>query len=776
MRLRFYLLDLNEDRSSVKPTVRLWGVDDDGRRVLVLTTHIMPYFYYLPGDSGEPESVRKKVLETKKQLPKILRIESESKKLLGHTVAAFKVTCAEADALVPCARELRKVLGGQTYEQDLRLAPRYVIDGEIVPCAWHDCEIEPIEAERVSVDCSFVAMVPLKRVEEETIPKMRILAFTLVTLAEKGSAKPDRDPIRILAAGTGKGKIQTFITESDDDSQLLRDFISLVKKYDPDVIVGFQSNTLDWPYLLERSKIRNVKLRVGRDQSEPHTSMFGHVSVAGRANLDLFDIAGGIPEIKVKTIQNLADYLQVSSAERVMPIEEMERYALWMSESGRRRLAQNARASCSALLELAEAAIHYPMQLSSLTGLPLDEVMAAAVGFRVDSYLIKQAHAFGELIPPRIEQPFYTYRGAIVREPKPGLHNDVFVLDFSSMYPRLMIEYNLSPDTLVRPGEKVSENAVYVIPEVKHRFRKEPEGFYRTVLLALIDQRNFIKQEMTRVGKESTRYKILSERERAVKVLTNACYGYAGWAGARWYAKEVAESASALGREAITRTISKAKSIELDVIYGDTDSVFVKNDRDKVQQLTNWVEHELGLEIRTEREYTRVLFTEAMKRYAGLLADGSLDIVGLEVVRGDWSGIARQVQEQVLTSILRDQSKQKAIEDVRFTISRLRKGGVPIEDLTIRKSLTKRIEDYAVRTPHVEVAKKLIRQGWNFAVGDKVAFVITKGPGKLYEKAKAAAQVRPEDVDTDYYVENQIIPSALRILELFSVDETELKA
>jgi DNA polymerase I len=88
--------------------------------------------------------------------------------------------------------------------------------------------------------------------------------------------------------------------------------------------------------------------------------------------------------------------------------------------------------------------------------------------------------------------------------------------------------------------------------------------------------------------------------------------------------------------------------------------------------------------------------------------------------------------------------------------------------------LTKPIEDYAVRTPHVEVAKLLVKQGWYLTVGDKVAYVITKGPSKLFQKAKPTSQVKSEDVDIEYYVDNQIKPAAMRILERFGVTERQL--
>jgi DNA polymerase I len=128
----------------------------------------------------------------------------------------------------------------------------------------------------------------------------------------------------------------------------------------------------------------------------------------------------------------------------------------------------------------------------------------------------------------------------------------------------------------------------------------------------------------------------------------------------------------------------------------------------------------------------------------------------------------------VLEKILQDQSPEKAVETVRATIRKLKNGEIPIADLTIRKTLTKPIEKYAVRAPHVEVARKLMKEGWTLTVGDKVAYVIVKGPGNLFQKAKPYNQVKPEEVDKEYYLENQVKPAAMRILELFGVNAKQL--
>jgi DNA polymerase I len=210
------------------------------------------------------------------------------------------------------------------------------------------------------------------------------------------------------------------------------------------------------------------------------------------------------------------------------------------------------------------------------------------------------------------------------------------------------------------------------------------------------------------------------------------------------------------------------------VIYGETDSIFVENNPEKVKQLLEWTKSALDLEIRPERVYTRVLFTEAMKRYAGILEDGSLDIVGLEAVRGDWPEISKQVQVEVLVSILRNRSLEEAVENIKSTIQKIRRGEVPVINLAIRKSLTKPVTEYEVHAPHVEVAKKLLKDGWDLRSGDQVSYVIVRGPGKLYQKAEPYSRVSSSQVDVDYYIANQIKPVAMRVLSIFGVSEKQL--
>jgi DNA polymerase I len=433
-----------------------------------------------------------------------------------------------------------------------------------------------------------------------------------------------------------------------------------------------------------------------------------------------------------------------------------------------------SRENAQSVLGVAEAMLSFAMQLSSLVGLPLDHVGTAAVGFRVEWYLMREAYKIGELIPKRVERPYIPYVGAVVLAPKPGLHENIAVLDFKAMYPNIMITHNVSPDTYVPLSESEPPSGVNIAPEVGHRFRKEPSGFYKEVLSSLIATRDQIRPKLSKLNPKSMEYRVLDARQKAVKVITNAAYGYTGWIGARWYIKPVAEAATAWGRHIIMNTIELAKKVGLEVVYSDTDSVFVKNEPNKIQKISAEVEKSLGLEIKPDEIYTRILFTEAKKKYCGLLPDGRLDIVGLEVVRGDWAACAKNMQERVLEIILKKQMPQEAAQFVKAYISDLRGKKVPYKDLIIWKTLTKRVEEYEVRAPHVEAARRLLKEGYELSMGDKIGYVITVSTGKLYERAKPYALSNYDEMDTEYYVTNQVLPAAARILTLFGIAEDKL--
>lgn len=775
MKISFWFLDINYEVSERGAETWLWGIDSTGKRVLIIDRDFLDYFYAAVDANADPSRVIEEI--ERERYSTVAKLEVVDRRLFGKPLKTVKVYCRDPDSVPKCAKALRNIEGiSDCFEDDVRFSMRYLIDNNVVPCGWHEVDVaDGKSAAQVQVDNVYEAKSKPKLLEKSDVPPLRILGFTTTCYSREGSAKPDRNPVIGISAATNKGETKDFwANEAKDDRPLLEAFVAYVRGFDPDIVVGYGTNGKEWPYLVDRCKKLGLHLYVARTVTEPHTSIYGHASITGRANVDLSDYAEEFPEVKVRTLENLADYLGIMKIEDRTLIEDVEVADYWSDKNKRETLKQFSLDNARCVIGIAEAIMDFAMQLSNLVGLPLDHAGTAAAGFRVEWFLAKRTREDGELIPKRVEQPYRPYAGAIVLEPKPGLHENIVVLDFKSMYPNIMIRYNLSPDTYVPAKEPEPEGGVYEAPEVKHRFRKEPPGFYKQALSDLIDLRNKIRSTMKTSDPRSGQHRVLDARQKAVKVITNAMYGYAGWTGARWYMKPVAEAAAAWGRHAILNAIKMAEDEALNVVYGDTDSIFAENKPEKIDKLLIEIEKKLGLEANRDKVYVRIFFTEAKKRYAGLLPDGQLDIVGLEVMRGDWAVVAKKVQEKVLEIVLKEQSPAKAAKFVQQFIHELRQKKVAYRDLVIWKTLTKPAEEYEVKAAHVEAARMLREKGWEPAVGDKVGYVVVTGEGRLYERVKPYMFATYDEVDLEYYVSKQVVPAAARVLASFGVTEQQL--
>ena len=759
-------MDINSEVKDGTAEVWLWGVAP-GKRLLLVEREFRPYMYVVPSRSADLKKLGDEALRACERLEEKGTVEASERSYFGRRVSAVKAQFTNPEKAETLARTLKKLSGvEEVLEDDIRLANRYLVDCGIKPCCWHRWRVRSFEKPSgVDVDAAYEVLGKPSAKERAEVPALRAMAFHALYFGRKGSPRPDRDPIAVISVSTSDGKVRQFVADNGNDEKALEAFVRFVRRHDPDIIVGFGSNRRDWPYLIERAKRLGMSLAVARSGAEPHGSVYGHISVTGRANVDLHDFASEVPELQLGNLEEMAEYLEVRQAKDFTRIKETDFAAHWQNPARRRDLLRFCEERAEATLRCCEEVLDYLAQLSNLTGLPLDHVATAAVGFRVESYLISQAERFGALIPSRVQRPYIPYAGGIVLRPKPGIHRDVAVLDFRSMYPNLMILYNISPDTYVPPKSKVSLRDVHVAPEVGHRFMKEPAGLYRFALQNLIDARREIQSELEKTSAGSVKYKVLDARQRAVKIVANAMYGYAGWIGARWYSKAVAEATAAWGRDVITRSLNLARKMNLEVIYGDTDSLFVENDEKKIKKVVGQIGEKLGLEARPDKVYRSVLFTEAKKKYSGLTSQGQLDIVGLEAVRGDWTEAARSVQRTVVDMVLRGRTREEAERFVLSYISDLRAGKISVEDLVIWKTLSKPVEEYKVNAPHVAAARKLKKEGWDLGSGDIVGYVIVKGSGRLYERAEPYLLTTGDNLDLQYYEENQVWPAVSRILE-----------
>ncbi|NYT00756.1 MAG: DNA polymerase [Methanocellales archaeon] len=776
MEINAWLVDVDYITKEGKAIIRLWCKDDEGRQVIVFDHRFEPYFYAI-GNASIDEMMRV-TAERYDETIRPKRIEVVERRDFGKNIRAFKIIVCHPQH-VPTLRDQFIDLNLDVREADVLFAVRYIIDNDLYPLDGVIVKGEPIFIEYADLAIEASEVRPQKI---ERNPDLKIMAFDCEMTNPSGMPNAEKDPIIIISVATNRGEFK--ILSSEDESSILKEFIDFTYAFNPDIICGYNSDNFDWPYMYQRAKIHDISLKLGKDHShlQVQGGVIKRVTITGRLNIDLYQVVRrDIDGVKVKTLENVAEYLGVMNKSERVDLSPSEIYQYWQNTTKRAKLYEYAKADVISTLGIAEKMLPLQYVFARMIRQPLDEVSKMGRGRQVESFLSAEAFKTGELVPSK-GGVGETYVGGFVLEPKKGLHENVVCLDFSAMYPSIMISFNISPDTVVKGGD------YYEAPEVGHRFRKEPEGFFKKILKELVARRNGLKSALEGLERSSSEYRLIDIRQQAIKILTNAFYGYTGWSAARWYRKECAEATTAWGRYFIKESVKKAEEIGLEVIYGDTDSLFVKgrgeNILDVAKEFAQTISEDLPLELDIQNHYEVIFFTEKKKRYAGLTSEGDIIVKGLEIRRGDWCALAKEIQAEVVQVVLQERDPEKAVRLVQDTVQLLKEGQIPLEKLVIYKTLTKKIDSYESQQAHVRAAKRAKKL---VEVGSKIGYVIIRGSGSIgdraypvdmfsgHENGHLIGDERGYEIDSDYYIDNQIIPSTSRILSYFGYSNAELK-
>src|SRR5215472_5348767 len=426
MRLIFWLLDLNQETFDGESSIWLWGITHEGKRVLIIDNNYAAYFYLLPKLDQDPNELKRR-LEVDKPHPSIENVTVEKKRLLSEEREVLKIVCSDPAAVERAARDSLRKLGAEaTYEERLRQAIKYQNDYGIKPCQWYEIDTErsSIDPAQYSVEETLTATNHPIAIPREEPPKLSVLAFSPLAISKTGAPSAIRDPIRIISTTTTGQRAEVLQTQAESDAEIIQQFGNTVSKINPDFVLSFEGNTAEWPYLAKRADRAKTPLKIGRDGGPPHQSLYGHYSLIGRANIDLLNFAEDIYDVKIKDVANTAKHLGIEISKN-KPIDDTNFFAYWSKQDLRKELILQVQEETETIFKIGQEAIDYVIQLSALCGLPPDQVIAAATGFRVDNYLMMETHALGQLIPSRLEKSIIPYKGAIVLEPKVGLYDRV---------------------------------------------------------------------------------------------------------------------------------------------------------------------------------------------------------------------------------------------------------------------------------------------------------------------------------------------------------------
>ena len=782
----------------------------------------LPYFYVDCPQEQEQRLLSIKAIY-KGQPISPLKIEKVQKIVEGKKKEIYKVYLKHPPH-VPPIREVIKDC--KKYEYDILFGRRYMIDHGLAP-------LHKIVYKRVGKRIKQILDV------KQTTEKLKILAFDIETYNPHGMPRPQKDPIILISyvfldqeKNIQETKVISYKKTSldyavfvNDEKELINCFFDSIKQLDPDIIVGYNTTNFDVPYLIRRATIYNIPKNLARDGSEIKIEQHGQkkeIVINGRVHVDLYPLLRffsfiGAVKLSRYTLEAAYEALvgKDKSYQWKKAIDRLEIYKIWDEEKNLEALFEYSLKDSEATLKIAKIILPLEIEISKITKLPLVDCVNAKSSQLVESLLMHHAYKRNEIVPNKPDEQTASYRarnpieGAFVKTPNPGIYEKIMVFDFRGLYPSIIISHNIDPYTITNESGK----EVYQSP-VGIKFLKEPKGLIPDVLEQIINTRNKLKDEMKRLDPESEEYKRLWVRQQSLKILANSYYGYLAFARSRYYSRECAQSITAWGRYFINKAIEDAQKNGFEVLYADTDSVFLLLGNKTKEDAIKWMEKlnaslPGAMELELEAYYPRGVFVSkkiekaaqiaigAKKKYALIDEKGRIKIRGFELVRRDWSVIAKETQRKVLEAILKEGSKEKAIQIVKEIIKDIREGKVPIEKMAIETQLTKNLQEYEAKSPELVAALKYNKESKaeKLGQGSIIRFVITKTAKispEIFKECKKLVQAKnpkasaniseraevlekAKDYDAEYYIDHQIIPAVLRVLKELGVNKEDLK-
>ncbi|MEM5797805.1 MAG: DNA-directed DNA polymerase [Candidatus Aenigmatarchaeota archaeon] len=780
------IIDVDYISGNDGPIIRIFARNDSGP-VCIFCHDFEPYFYAESIDGFEKD-LDAKIVE---------------KEVIGKGKTKLYLIKVKNPADVPLWRERLRQAGIKTYEADILFNYRFMIDNGLVGMGWIDVEGEPVNTQIVPIK-SIKAKKIVPIVQERNV-NLKILAFDIECVSETGK-KPEakNDPIILISfafnqkyegkeniiLSTRRGKGVNFFS---DEKEMLEEFIKIVNGYDPDIICGYNCNNFDIPYILERMSQYGIKPLFGRCRQKAVSArkigIKHRVSIPGRVVADIFEIVKKDFPLYKYDLDFVCRALLGEGKKEVLRLSKIRQFWYGNDEEFQRLVEYN-KIDSLLLLELVEKLHLFDkyFALSAISGILLQDAFEGGESTKIENFLLRKFNENGYVLPckPSVEIKGSGLEGGEVLEPIKGLHSNVVVLDFKSMYPSIIKTFNICPTTLCKNGDIIAPSGVrFLSPEKK-------QGIIPLIVDELMIRRQKVKKQLKSEKNEVIK-RSLDAHQWALKILANAFYGYFGYTRSRLFNLDIANAITSFGRDMIIKTKSLIESgYGFRVVYGDTDSVFVeipgkdieeviKRGRELAENITSQLPK--GIELEFEKVLLRFL-PLTKKRYAGLAIiekedgyDYTIVTKGIETIRRDWCPLVEKVLKEILEIVFKKNDVKAAIKRFREISEMLMRGEIDISDLTITKTITKAPKAYDGIQPHIEVVKKIKSRGGSVPdIGDRVGYVIVKGTQNISKRAEDPIWVKEKKIPIDhqYYIENQLLPPLERIFFALGIPKSQL--
>ncbi|HKN07255.1 MAG TPA: DNA polymerase domain-containing protein [Thermoplasmata archaeon] len=748
--------------------VELFGRTRDGAPIVARYYGFRPYFMVT-----EPtDEVRARLAADKE----IISVQDISTWVAGQEKPALRVTL-HRPWLVPQYRDQYRRRGDETsvLACDIPFVHRFLYDKHLGLAVAFEAEDEPEDVRARYTVPDVVRVVTDNghdiRSTEVFRPSLRVLSFDIE------NAIRTRTIFTICGVSVGGGRPRTtFRIHNTEERRLIEEFVKTIIADDPDVITGYNIGGYDFPLLVERAAATGLgPLAIGRERSAPREMGERLWKVTGRAVADAWWSVRRDLKPKQETLQFVARTLLGDSK---LDVDRREIEREWAADQD--RVMEYCEHDADLALRILQRlrTVEKAADLATVAHLPLEEGMNGRTSLYIDALLIPRADAKGVGVPMSHfagrENPI---EGGYVHPIRPGIYRWVVVLDFKSMYPSIIISRNLCFTTLSPEGTTVAPSGARFLAASVRR------GIIPEILADLLaDRTRFRQAGQAATSAEMKEY--YDGLQNAVKVLMNSFYGVLASSFYRFTNKDIGAAITAFGREAITSIIRDLEADGFDVVYSDTDSVFVRSPvaslegaREFGERVAKRFTHE-GVTFEFQSVFESFFSHGVKKRYVGRTAWPVEDLVvrGYETRRTDAFDFQSAALLEVFDLVLRGDT-DGAVRRARELVQSVRNREVPVERLVIARTVRAESE-YNESTreslPFLRVFKQLRSEGYDVIPGMRVAWIVTDSR-KTPQEIEPWVEGRPftKEADWEYYAD-RVAQTLARVTEVFDWDAAAL--
>ena len=628
---------------------------------------------------------------------------------------------------------------------------------------WAELLNQPIpKIKRLSVDIEVEA-------EIGRIPDPKIAEKKVTAVGFKGTDGFDKIFV-LRTEDTEEGKneldenVQVKFYDKDKEKEMIVDAFKIMESFP--FVLTYNGDEFDLPYLYNRAERLGIK-----KEDNPLYMMRDSATLKHGVHIDLYRTLSNRSFQIYAFSQSYTDFSLNSVSKALLGKEKID-YGIDLSDLNLYQTANYCYNDALITYELTsfnhDLLMNLLVIIARIGRMPIDDIARLGVSQWIRSLLYYEHRQRNALIPKREDLQRRSegvmseavikdkkYRGGLVVEPKEGIHFDVVVMDFASLYPSIIKVKNLSYETVRCSHEECKKNT---IPQTNHWACTKRNGLTSIIIGSLRDLRvNYYKslsKKETLSEEQRQQYTVVSQ---ALKVILNASYGVMGAEIFPLYFLPAAEATTAIGRHTILETIKKCESIGVEVLYGDTDSIFIKNPSD--EQIKNVIEQakkDHGVDLEIDKVYRYCVLSNRKKNYLGVTKAGKVDVKGLTGKKSHTPGFIKKLFYELLDILSKvqtmdefERAKKEISNKIATCAKKIEDKEIPLDDLTFNVMISKSPSEYVKTIPqHIRAAKQLesIRE---VKKGDKISFVkILNKPG-----VKPVELAKKEEIDSKKYME-----------------------